>query len=148
MSSGQPIRVVIADDVPDLRVLLRAQLELEDGFDVVGEAADGRAAIAAVQKTRPDCILLDLAMPVMDGLQAIPEIRKVEPEITIVVLSGFEASTVEHAALDAGADLYLEKSASLAMIAETLREVCPPPATVVILNDCRHLKPGSSAPDT
>jgi len=131
------IRVVIADDVPDLRALLRTQLELEDGFDVVGEAADGRAAIDVVEETRPDCILLDLAMPVMDGLQAIPEIRRLGPGIVIVVLSGFEAATVAEAALDAGADVYLEKGASLATIAETLRDVCSTAATIALFDQTR-----------
>ncbi len=131
------IRVVIADDVPDLRALLRTQLELEDGFDVVGEAADGRAAIDVVEETRPDCILLDLAMPVMDGLQAIPEIRRLGPGIVIVVLSGFEAATVAEAALGAGADVYLEKGASLATIAETLRDVCSTAATIALFDQAR-----------
>jgi YesN/AraC family two-component response regulator len=117
------IRVVIADDVEALRVLLRTQLELDDAFEVVGEAANGRAAIEVVEKTQPDCILLDLAMPVMDGLQAIPEIRRVDPAVTIVVLSGFEAAALAPAAFDAGADHYLEKSVTLTMVAETLRAI-------------------------
>jgi CheY-like chemotaxis protein len=123
MTSGRPIRIAIADDVPELRMMLRAQLEPDDAFDVVGEAADGSEAIAVVRTTQPDCILLDLAMPVMDGLQAIPEIRRAQPGITIVVLSGFEAATLEAASLDAGADLYLEKGTSLAEIAEKLRDI-------------------------
>jgi YesN/AraC family two-component response regulator len=120
---GCPIRVVIADDVEALRVLLRAELELDGAFEVVGEAADGRTAVDVVEETQPDCILLDLAMPVMDGLQAIPEIRRVDPGVTIVVLSGFEAAALAPAAFDAGADHFLEKSTSLITIAETLREI-------------------------
>jgi DNA-binding NarL/FixJ family response regulator len=76
-------------------------------------------------------------MPVMDGLQAIPEIRRLGPGIVIVVLSGFEAATVEEAALDAGADVYLEKSASLATIAETLRDVCSTAATIALFDQTR-----------
>jgi DNA-binding NarL/FixJ family response regulator len=124
------IRVVIADDVEPLRVLLRAQLELDDAFEVVGEAADGRAAVAVAQETQPDCVLLDLAMPVMDGLQAIPEIQRVAPAAKIVVLSGFEAVALETAALDAGADLFLEKSNSLTSVAETLRDMFHPIGTM------------------
>lgn len=120
---GRSIRVVIADDVEALRVVVRAQLELDDAFEVVGEAADGRAAIEVVEQTQPDCILLDLAMPVMDGLQAIPELRRVDPGVKIVVLSGFEASALASVAFSAGADHYLEKGASLATLAETLREI-------------------------
>lgn len=121
--SGRAIRVVIADDVEALRNLLRVQLELDDEFEVVGEAADGRAAVEVVEESQPDFVLLDLAMPVMDGLQAIPEIRRVDPAATIVVLSGFEASALAPAAFGAGADHFLEKTASLVTIAETLREI-------------------------
>lgn len=117
------IRVVIADDTADLRVLIRLALQLSGGFEVVGEAGDGRAALEAVLRHRPDAVLLDLAMPVMDGLQAIPLLRQRVPGCSIVVLSGFEAGRMAEQALRHGADAYLTKGTSPSRIAATLRSV-------------------------
>lgn len=73
------VRVVIADDVPEIRQLLRRVLTPSRGFHVVGEAGDGRTAVELAVSLQPDAVLLDLAMPVMDGLSAIPEIRQRSP---------------------------------------------------------------------
>jgi DNA-binding NarL/FixJ family response regulator len=94
--SGQPddlrIRVVLADDFDDVRFLVRSILEASGRFDVVGEAANGRQAIDVVAKEQPDLLVLDLAMPVLSGLEAIPSIRRASPATRIVVLSGFSES--------------------------------------------------------
>jgi len=113
MSKQPPLRVVIADDVAELRELVRIKLELEPGCEVVGEAANGVEAVAVAAATQPDCILLDLAMPIMDGLQAIPEVRRVAPHARIAVLTGFDGNTVADTAAELGADLYLNKATAL-----------------------------------
>ena len=124
-SCPAPCRVLIADDVPELRLLLRLALESEGNFEVVGEAKDGVEALQMATDRRPDAILLDLAMPVMDGLQAIPHLKEQSPDAKILVLSGFDAGKMKNEALEAGADAYLEKGAATAGILSALREMCP-----------------------
>jgi len=121
--AAAPLRIVLADDVPEIRSLLRRSFELDPAVAVVGEAANGAEAIDVVCRTQADVILLDLAMPVMDGLQAIPEIRRRRPETGIVVLSGFDASKMEHRAIGLGADAYLSKGAGPDQILAAVREV-------------------------
>jgi DNA-binding NarL/FixJ family response regulator len=116
-----PIRVVLADDTRDIRLLLSLALELAGGFDVVGEAADGREAIDQATAHRPDVLLLDLAMPVLDGLQAIPHIREHAPESLIVVLSGFGADAMGEEAVRLGATTYVQKGVNPTELAEQLR---------------------------
>jgi DNA-binding NarL/FixJ family response regulator len=106
---GGPISVFLVDDVPELRELIRFGMEEDTDFEVVGEAGDGAAALEGISKTSPAAVLLDLSMPDMDGLEAIPEIRKLQPKVAIVVLSGFSADRMAHAAEERGADGYVEK---------------------------------------
>lgn len=106
---AQELRILVVDDVADIRLLLRLALDGDARFQVVGEARDGAEAITAVAQLRPDVVLLDLAMPVMDGLEALPEIHARSPESKIVVLSGFNAREMSTEALRLGASSYLEK---------------------------------------
>lgn len=117
-------RVVIADDTPDIRTLLRWSLEPDERFEVVGEAANGAEAVDLISSLQVDAILLDLAMPVMDGLQAIPEIKNASPATRIVVLSGFDEGAMAGEALSRGADAYLEKGASVSEITRVLDDMC------------------------
>lgn len=121
-SGTEPLRVVIIDDTADLRELLRLAL-LRGGMAVVGEAGDGRAGIETVAECLPDVILLDLSMPVMDGLEALPHLRALVPEARIIVLSGFGATQMAERALTIGADGYLQKGASLGRILDQIRDV-------------------------
>ena len=116
-----PIRVVIADDTRDMRLLLSLALELAGGFEVVGEAANGEEAIAQAAAHRPDVVLLDLAMPVVDGLQALPEIRTRAPDALVVVLSGFGADAMGEEAVRLGAATYVQKGVNPTELAEQLR---------------------------
>ena len=117
------LRVVLADDTAEYRLLLRLVLEQDGRFDVVGEAADGSAAVALVERERPDAVVLDLAMPVMDGLEAIPRIKRLVPDAAIVILSGFARGQLDGKALSLGADAYVEKGEAFALIASTLVDV-------------------------
>lgn len=116
-----PMRVIIADDSSDIRRMLRLSLDLEGDFEVVGEAEDGEEAVNLAARERPDAIVLDLAMPVMDGLQAIGHIRERSPLTRIVVLSGFNASQMAAEARTLGADAYLEKGTAFSDVATLLR---------------------------
>jgi DNA-binding NarL/FixJ family response regulator len=117
----RPIRVVIADDTRDMRLLLSLALELAGGFEIVGEAANGEEAIAAASAQHPDVVLLDLAMPVLDGLQALPTIRDRAPDALVVVLSGFGADAMGQEAVRRGAATYVQKGINPTELAEQLR---------------------------
>jgi DNA-binding NarL/FixJ family response regulator len=123
-------RVVICDDQAAFRQLVSVVLSLDLGVEVVAEAADGREAIRVVAELRPDVLLLDIAMPVMDGLEALPHVRKASPETRVVMLTGVVAENVKQGALDAGACLFLEKGTDLDELVGQLKDVCSRPAPV------------------
>ena len=104
------IRVLVCDDSDAFRALLRYTLQEDPGIEVVGEAADGMAAIHAAERLQPDVVLLDLTMPILDGMDAIPAVLERAPSAQVVALSGWGADRVEQAALDQGAIAYVEKS--------------------------------------
>ena len=116
------IRVVLVDDLEDLRALLRLTLERSGHFRVVAEAENGERALAVVRETQPDLVLLDVAMPVMDGLQALALIRQEHPTVNVAMLSGFgDTSEVAQRALAMGAIGYIQKNGRLVGIPEQLR---------------------------
>jgi signal transduction histidine kinase/ActR/RegA family two-component response regulator len=133
------MRVLIADDTEDIRMLLRLTLQKDGRFEVVGEARDGQEAVEMAETTRPDAIVLDLAMPVMDGLQALPHIRRILPRSRIVVLSGFNASQMADEALSLGADAYLEKGSAFGRLVAMLVEGVESPGTLItsVVRDTR-----------
>lgn len=116
-------RVLIADDAPDVRMLLRTVIEAE-GFDVVGEARNGVEAVEMAGAEGPDVILLDLSMPVMDGLEAMPAILEAKPATRIIVLSGFVSAEVKDRVSSLGAAACIEKGARLDELLATLRGLC------------------------
>lgn len=117
----EQISVFVVDDVAELRELIRFGIEEDPDFEVVGEAGDGRSAIQGIAETRPAAVLLDLSMPDMDGLEAIPEIRRANPDIAIIVLSGFSVDRMGAPARNRGADGYVEKGTPLAELREATR---------------------------
>ena len=107
--SNSPVRTVLADDVFDLRFMVKLALERSGRFEIVAEAENGDEAVAMAKEHQPDLVLLDVSMPVKDGLEALPDIRSVSPHAKVVMLSGFEASRLAATALESGASAYLEK---------------------------------------
>src|SRR4051794_25394167 len=117
------VSAVVVDDTPDIRMLLTLTLEMDGDIKVVGEAGDGREGVDMAAELQPDVVLIDLAMPVMDGLEALPLIRKACPQTRVVVLSGFEADAMAQRALDAGADGYLQKGLPVSEILDYVRRL-------------------------
>ena len=118
------LRVVLADDVDRIRAVLGELLELDGRFDVVGEASDGFEAVSVAARERPDVMVLDFNMPLMNGLEAIPRIRHVSPETAIVMMSSLDARELAYRARSAGAAGYVEKGASLSELVTTLVDAC------------------------
>ncbi len=106
-------RVLIVDDAEDLRFLLRHRIEREEHLQVVGEAEDGLEAVEQARLLQPDLVVLDVAMPRMDGLEALPLIREAVPGVRVIMLSGFNEGTMAENARAAGADHYVVKGESL-----------------------------------
>jgi DNA-binding NarL/FixJ family response regulator len=116
------IRVFVCDDAPAFRDLLRLALEQDGEMTVVGEAEDG-AQVREIAAARPDVVLLDVSMPGIGGLDALPELRALAPDARIVVLSSFSAEEKADAALGAGADRYLDKREPFSRIREVVRDL-------------------------
>ncbi|HEV7888447.1 MAG TPA: response regulator transcription factor [Acidimicrobiales bacterium] len=115
-----PIRIVLADDNGEIRYLLRTWLEIEGRFEVMGEAERGDELVDLVELQRPDEVVVDLAMPEMDGLAAIIEIRRRAPDTKILVLSAFASPSVRRKAFALGADAVLTKGVPLEEVESTL----------------------------
>lgn len=117
------IRVVIADDHEMLREGLRSLLAEQGDISVVGEAADGASAIERVAELRPDVVLLDYAMPEMDGLEALPHIREKSPDTRVLILSASFDEGLFIRAVAAGARGYILKTARGGELAKAIRSV-------------------------
>lgn len=109
-------RIVIADDFEMLRRGLKSLL----GPAVCGEAENGQQAVERVMELRPDIVILDWTMPVMNGLEAAQMIRRFRPEIKIIVFSLHDGNAVREEALRAGADVFLHKTATGEEILKTI----------------------------
>jgi DNA-binding NarL/FixJ family response regulator len=116
-----PISVYLVDDVPELRELIKYGMEGDPAFEVVGEAGDGRSALEGIAATHPAAVLLDLSMPDMNGLEAILAIRRSDPDVAIIVLSGFSADRMGPPTLERGADRYVEKGTPMADLRDATR---------------------------
>lgn len=147
----KPIRTVLIDDAVELRYLIARALAASGRFEVVGHASDGREGIDVVTELRPELVLLDLSMPVMDGLEALPHLRRQVPEAKIVVLSGHPDSLAADRAFQGGATAYVEKGASPTLLVETLtravgapreehvaRPPVEPPETFAVVGQLAH----------
>jgi len=143
-----PLRIVVADDQATIREGLVLMLDLLPDIQVVGAAADGEQAIAQVAEHRPDAILLDLHMPVLDGLEVTRRLAVSHPDVAIVVLTTYANDTSVLETLRAGARAYLTKNADRRHIARTLHSaadgltVLDPRVQEMLLS---ATSPGSSA---
>ncbi|CAL9498443.1 Response regulator protein VraR [Streptomyces sp. enrichment culture] len=117
------IRVLIVDDQMMVREGFSVLLNAMDGIEVVGEAVDGREAIAQVAALRPDVVLMDVRMPVMNGLEATREIAAMGTDAKVLVLTTFDLDEYVYQALRAGASGFLLKDASARQLAEGVRVV-------------------------
>ena len=105
----KPIRILIADDHGIVRKGLRLQLEQNNAFEVVGEATEGREAVRMAEELMPDIVIMDIAMPNLNGIQATTEVIKKNPQIGVIILSMYSDETYLTRTLAAGAKGYLLK---------------------------------------
>lgn len=117
----KPISLVIVDDNAGIRRLLGALAKRDEGLVVVGEAADGREAVRAVEEHHPDIVILDIMMPVMDGLEAIPPILERSPQTRIVMYSAYAESRDE--AMELGAHGWCLKGEPWNALSEIIRDL-------------------------
>jgi DNA-binding NarL/FixJ family response regulator len=103
------IRVLVVDDNPEIRFLVRAALDARGGFEIVAEAGDGGTAVDQARAVAPDIVLLDLDMPQVGGLEALPALAEAAPQAKVIVLSGFRRDDYEHLVQARGAVGYVEK---------------------------------------
>ena len=115
------VRVVIVDDVADFRQLVRMALQLRGGFEVVGEAANGNAAVTVAQEHRPDVVVLDLGLPDLAGEEVITRLRVAVPGSKVVVFTGLDLTDVE--AVRATVAGIVRKDADIGYLADLLEEV-------------------------
>jgi two-component system NarL family response regulator len=135
---SRPIKVLIVDDHPVVRIGLRTMLQSESNIEVTGMAGSADEAMAEVQRSRPDVVLMDLRMPEKEGVEAIVDLRRLHPDLRILVLTNYEADEYIFRALQAGAMGYLLKSTPQAEIVQAVEAVhnnqrCVPP------NIAKHL---------
>ena len=123
MKEGVKIRVLVADDHFVVRMGLAALVNTEPDLEVVGEAADGEEAVQAFDKHRPDLVLMDLRMPVKDGVRATAEIKAKYPNARVLMLTTFDGDTDIHRAIQAGAQGYVLKNSTGDKLIPALRAV-------------------------
>jgi len=117
-----PLRLVLADDHLVLRQALRALLERR-GLEVVADEPDGRAAVAAVERLTPDVAILDVAMPILNGVDAAREIQRVAPDCTVILLSGVDDARFVRDALKVGVRGFVQKSQGSDDLVHAIEEV-------------------------
>ena len=118
-----PIKLLIADDHEIYRDGLKIMLRKQAGIEVIGEASNGKELIALTQRLRPDIILTDIVMPVMDGVEATRQLKMQYPSINIIALSMFDQDNLIIEMLESGAKGYLLKNADKSEIIEAIKSV-------------------------
>lgn len=123
-AAGGPCRVALCDDAPELIMLVRAILEDEPGLEVVATATDGEQAVERCRETRPDVLLLDIAMPVLDGFAALPLVRLASPETRVIMFSAFDSPEMRERARALGAAGYVRKGVAPDELVRCVRRMC------------------------
>jgi DNA-binding NarL/FixJ family response regulator len=117
-------RVVLIDDDEDVAALIEAMLDDDPRFRVVGVAGDGHEGVALANRLQPDAVVLDLELPGMDGLAALPRLRQCAPAAKIVVFSAFPDPYTLLDVLELGADAYVDKATAWAELVPALEQAC------------------------
>lgn len=117
------IRVMVVDDTPNVRDMLATMLEL-DGFEVVGKASGGQAAIDALADAGPNVVVMDYKMPDMDGLTATKKVRELAPGVGVILYTAYLDEDLEERAREAGAALCLGKVDGLEQLERRISELC------------------------
>lgn len=118
------IKIILADDHAVLREGMRALLEEERNFEIIGEAGDGEEAVKLVSELKPDIVLMDIVMPKLNGIEATRQIKQVSPTTNVLVLTAYSDIRYILGLLEAGACGYLLKNARGSEIAEAIRAAC------------------------
>ena len=121
MSDERKVRVLLADDESHVRLLVRTVVS-SLGYEVIGEAADGRKAVELFDTVSPDLVLLDINMPVMDGLAALRALREKSDTVAIIMLTSLASADVVEQSLQAGATYHLRKDLPVAELKEEIQE--------------------------
>ena len=121
--AAKPISVLLVDDHAMVRDALAMVVTAEKDMRVVGQAADGREGIEKAAKLKPDVITIDLAMPNLNGIEAVRHIKRASPEVKVLVVSGHEEDLYIEHALEAGVDGFLSKNAAADTLARAIRDV-------------------------
>jgi DNA-binding NarL/FixJ family response regulator len=116
-----PKHFLIGDDSPIIRKLLRETFELQEGWEICGEATDGREGVEKAQQLKPDLIVLDVSMPVMNGLEAARELIRLLPWVPVLMYTSFETAHLKREALSAGVRTIVSKSESLEALVSSVQ---------------------------
>ena len=149
MAAAPAIRILLVDDHAMVRRGMRDFLELHPDLEVVGEAADGSAALALVEELHPDVVVMDLLMPLVDGIEATRRIKASAPEVEVVALTSFVEESRVVAAIEAGAAGFLLKDAEADDLAAAIRAAAAgevhldPAAAVIVARRLRVGRPGA-----
>jgi len=147
------ITVVLADDQALVRAGFRLILDVEDGIEVIGEAADGSAAVRLAQERRPDVLLMDIRMPVLDGIQATREITRLGGPSRVLILTTFDHNEYLYEAMRAGAAGFIVKDATRDQLIHAIRVIAAGDALLapklvrrLIEDFCHRPPPGPEPP--
>jgi DNA-binding NarL/FixJ family response regulator len=119
----KPVSVLVADDHPVMRHGVRALLETNTGWKVVAQASDGREAVRKARELKPDLAVLDIGMPLLNGLEAARQIRRYSPATRLLILSMYDSDEIVHRAVASGAQGYVRKSEAEADLLAAARAV-------------------------
>jgi DNA-binding NarL/FixJ family response regulator len=131
--------ILIADDSLFIRKALCELFAAEEDFEICGQAENGREAIAQAQSLRPDLVLLDLSMPVMNGLDATRVLKRLMPEVPVIMFSGYSDSLTEKEARSAGVSALVSKSENISVLLDKARTALEP-------QECREPRSASGRP--
>jgi DNA-binding NarL/FixJ family response regulator len=126
-----PVRILLVDDHDVVRQGIRRFLETQPSIEICGEAENGRQAVDKTLELKPDIVVLDLTMPVMNGIEATREIRRLAPRSKIVVFSMHDFSQLAETVKQAGGDAYVSKSAQIDKLYDAIVGVLRPAADSV-----------------